>query len=149
MSTDIELTEETRRRSPPEDVARITGEFAHDAIQLAELQIALARTELSKATKRLVFTAAMFASAAAVCVASIPVGLTAIAFGLESIGLSLPLGFAVATLIGLLIAGTLGLVGYSAIRRSPPVFPRTIREFQQNRIWLTRVLTKAGSNEKI
>lgn len=123
-------------RSPPKAVAHSLADLAHDATLLCELQTKLFKAELDSAAKKVAMPLAMFAVAAVLALSSIPLLLVCFAFVLvEFAGLNQSLSFLLASLLGMVIAGTLGAIGYFVLKKLGWPFPKSQSELKRNLEW--------------
>lgn len=130
-----------RKRFPPQSVVQDVGEFAHDVVTLAELQVELLKADLQDFLKRMLIPVCLIASSAMIVLGSIPIALAALALGLVAAGLSYGLAFLLTTLIGFGIAACLGIAAWKTSSKMTTLFDRSRGELSRNIKWVKRVLT--------
>ena len=134
--------------SPPRAVAKSMGELTQDIVALAELQFELLRIDSREGFKRMLIPLGLFLAAAAVAVGSVPVALVFLAALLvQAAGLSIAAAFLIATLVGLLAAGTIGILAWITARGALRVFARSGEEFTRNFAWIKRALQRPAPGE--
>ncbi len=128
----------------PRSIGKNVSELLHDFIALMELQVDLFKIDLRETVPPMRLPIAMLLGAGVAIVGTFPVALTFFAELLVAGGgLSRTLAFLIATLLGLLIAGGLGVGGWLSLRRGIRVFERSGEEFTRNVNWIKRVLTSS------
>ena len=133
--------EETATRA----VARNTGEFLHDLVTLAELQLRLVYVDGQEEVRNLLWPAMTVLAGVAVGCAALPVLLIALALTLTEVAhLSPAQAAGVAAGVGLLIAGILVGCGWWGLRfPRGKAFERSEREWRQNLRWIKDALQKS------
>lgn len=131
---------------PPRKVARNLGEFVHDVVTLAELQADLLKVDARKSAKQVISPAILLAAAACIAIGCVPVALTALAYGLIELGLAHWLGFLIATICGLAIAGGVGLFGWRRFKSIGSAFKPSKEEFTRNVHWVKGVLKNSETS---
>lgn len=129
--------------SPRRAATKGVRELAHDAVTLGELQMELLKADAEDWTQRFVPPVLALAATLGIALGTIPVLLHVLAYGLiEGAGWSHWLSFLVAGVAGLALAGILGTIGWSRLRKSFHVFERSREEMRQNVNWLKHVLSQ-------
>ena len=133
--------EETAARA----VARNTGEFLHDLVTLAELQIRLLFIDGQEGAAKFVWPVVTIAVGLIVACAALPVGLIAFALMLTEMARFTPAQAAgISAAAGLALGAVVAGIGYLALRspKSAP-FERSSREWRQNMRWIKDALQKS------
>lgn len=127
--------------SPPVAVARNMSQVAHDVVELAELQSALVKLELSGWWKQLVFPTVLLIIAGIVALSCLPILVLSLAYGLAALT-SLELGWCllIASASCLVIAAIIGLVGWMKLKAAQAPLTESRRELSQNLRWIKSVL---------
>lgn len=128
-------------KSPTKAVARSLGELAHDAVTLADLQVELLKTELRNEVGGTVKSVLLLVFAVVVILGCVPVLLMSLAYALvELADFSQALSLLIATLVGLVIAGSLAALGWRKLRNDSITLQRSRDEFSRNVDWIKQVL---------
>ena len=118
-------------------IADVLKSAVRDAQDLVREEIALAKAEARQAASRVSSGAAMLAGAALAAVIGLILLLTAISWGIsEGFGLPVWAGFAITTLVMLVLAGVLAMVGKSRITAAKAAMPRTVDTMKENMEWM-------------
>ena len=129
--------------APPNGVAKGMGELMRDIVSLAALQLELFQDDCRVGLKRLLMPAALLLAAGMVAVGAVPIVLIVIAeLVVQPVGLSRPVAFSIAALIGLTVSVAMGGIGWSYLRRAARVFERSRAEWTRNMTWIRRVLER-------
>jgi uncharacterized membrane protein YqjE len=117
-------------------IADVIKNAVHDAQDLVRGEIALAKAEAREEAGRLGGGAAMLAAAAISGVIGIIFLMTAVAWAISEV-LAWPVwaGFAIVTLVMLLVAGVLAFVGKSRLTAARHM-PRTVDTLKENMEWM-------------
>ena len=146
MSTELqekpEVNLEGKHPAPHQAVARDAGEFIHDLVTLAELQVQLVKEDAQRGLGRMTRVSLLFVAAAIVAVSAVPVALLAIGHWIALSGLSLALSLTIATGIGFAIAAVIGLVGWKSLKSTKGIFDRSKKEFAENMQTLKHAMKK-------
>ena len=137
-----ETTMNQHNRSNPHcsnGVAKEMGEFPHDIVLLAELQLELFRNDCREGLKELLVPVALLLFAGIVAVGTVPVGDLCCRVARQA-GLSRAAAFSIATLGGFGAARPWESWGGPAFAESRRVFERSREEWTRNMIWINRVL---------
>lgn len=125
--------------SPAKEVARSVAELSHDAITLAELQAELVRKELAECRRAALLPVALLAVALVVGLGCVPVLLSSMAYFLaEATQWSLAVSHLASGLVGFVIAGLAGIVGWKLLTSLR--LERSMIELRRNADWLKTVL---------
>jgi hypothetical protein len=129
-------------------VARNTGEFLHDLVILAELQIRLLLIDGQQSINGMLGLVIMLGAGIAVACATVPVLLIALALLLTEVAKFTPAQAAgTAAAVGFLVAGLLVICGWMGLRKAPKnAFERSEKEWKQNLRWIKDALQKSGSD---
>lgn len=98
-------------------VGQIIKNITEDLKVLARDEVQLAKSELVPAAKNAGIGAGMFAGAGFFGISAVFILYFAAAYGLVALGLSQWLAFLIVGVVLLLIAGLLGLIGYSRVKK--------------------------------
>ena len=127
------------------NVAASVGDLTHDVIELSELQVQLLSLDAKQSMEKARACLVLAVVGACVLLGTIPVALLALAALLiEQLGWSVAAGTAVATFVGLLIAGVVMGVAYSYIKKGLVSFDRSREELRRNVAWLKSTLRTRG-----
>jgi hypothetical protein len=117
-------------------IADLIKDAVRDARDVVRAELALARAEAREEVSRLATGAAMLVGAALAAVIGVVLLLTALAWGVaELLGWPVWSGFAIATVLTLVAAGTMGYAGKSRIAGGRHM-PRTVDTLKENMEWL-------------
>ncbi len=130
--------------SPPQEVARNTGELLSDAMTLAELQGKLLLLDVQSDLQKLIRPIAMIAVGALVLLASLPIGLATLGMGLIAAGLEPWIAFLISFAAGLVIAGLLVGLGVWYLFHGLSFLERSRNEWDQNRRWFKGLIRRLG-----
>jgi hypothetical protein len=134
--------------SPPRAVAKGISEAVHDFISLMELQAQLFRLDLREIMLRVIVPGALLFAAVIAIVGCFPIALMALAeLLIDSAGLSPALSFLIATVVGLIVAGSLGLGAWAYFRAGIPFFQRSRDEWGHTLDWVKQVLKRSATTE--
>jgi uncharacterized membrane protein YqjE len=117
-------------------IAGVLKEALRDAQDLVRGEIALAKAEAREEVSRLGLGAALLAGAAVAAVIAIVLLMTTLAWVISEVG-GWPVwaGFAIVTVLNVLIAGALGLLGRKRLI-SARHMPRTVDTLKENLEWM-------------
>lgn len=142
-----------KSKSAKTPVSNLGGGLAgllHDLLTLTELQIKLFVVDSKAAMGRLVTPIALLAGATVLALCSIPLGLIAISQALrDQLGWAPALATLVALLIGLVVAGILGFIGYLLLMRGLVPMQRSRDELQRNVDWLKNAIRRYDKRTEI
>lgn len=127
------------------NVAASVSDLTHDVIELSELQAQLLTLDVKQSVEKA--RACLVLAVIGVCMllGTIPVALLALAALLvQGLGWSIAASTAVATFVGLLIAGVVFGVAYSYIKKGLVTFERSREELRRNVAWLKSTLRTRG-----
>lgn len=125
---------------PPRVVARNLSDLTHDAITLTELQAELFKADLHESVRRLILPGLLLVLAILFAFGCVPVALAALATALTAqAGWSNEISLLTASLVGLLVAGLAGGLGWLLMRRAMSVFNRSKQELMENIQWIKSV----------
>ncbi|MCA9173008.1 MAG: phage holin family protein [Planctomycetales bacterium] len=131
-----------------ESVTGGVSDVLHDVTELAELQVKLLAADSKAAVRRVALPAALVALGCCLALGSVPVMLFALSSAIqqftrlpESATLALAAGG------GMLLAGTLGALGWARIASSVDEFDRSRAELSQNIAWVKRSFKRNGRDE--
>ena len=134
--------------APPNGVAKGMGELMHDIVSLAALQLELFQDDFGEGLKRILLPAALLLVAAMVAVGTVPIALITIAELLvQPVGLSRPVAFSIAALIGLTVSVAMGVIGWSYIRGVARVFAHSREEWTRNKNWIRLAWKRTAQSE--
>jgi hypothetical protein len=125
-------------------LARNVGEFAHDALTLAELQARLFVADVQECGRRALVPGLVLICGAALGLACVPVALTAMALLLaQYFEMSFALAFLIAALAGAAASALLCAIGCIQVRRRMAVLGRSQEELVRNLRWIKKVLERS------
>lgn len=125
----------------PRPVVKKVGEFAHDLVILAELQMQLLVVDLRECVKRMVTPVLVGLVGVAMGLGVFPVALAALAFVLvETLQLTIAAALGCSVLAGIVIAGALCIFSLRQLRQQTKVLERSQSEFVRNVRWIKQVL---------
>ena len=128
----------------PHGLAQDVGEFANDALTLAELQAQLFAADVQECSRRVLVPGLVLLSGIALGLACFPILLTALALWLaQALAISPAAGFLLAGLAGALLSAVLGLLGWIYVRQSAAVLGRSQHELARNLSWIKKVLQRS------
>ena len=137
----------------PKALARDVGEFAHDVLTLAELQVQLFVADVRECGQREFIQSLVLLCGAALGLACFPVALTALALLLvEVFGTSYAAGFGLAVAAGAILSALLCVIGWFNVRKRLAVLRRSQQELVRNLRWIKKVIersrtTRSNSND--
>jgi hypothetical protein len=124
------------------------GKLTHDIVSLAELQFELFRSDCREGLKRMLIPVALLVIAGITAVGTVPIALMLIAEVLtQAAGLSRAAAFSIAALSGLLVALTVGVVGWLNLRGVARVLERSHDELTRNMTWIKSALNLPAATE--
>jgi hypothetical protein len=150
MVGETKMNTNGRVRSKDPKVMTSFADLAHDVIELAELQSKLFTLDVKSSAQKTRTSLLLAAAGACVLLGSIPVALFALAeVFVEQLGWSEAGGFAVATLIGLVISGGLLAAGWMRFKSGLNTMHRSREELSRNIAWIKASLRSppAASSE--
>lgn len=128
-------------KSPAKVVARNMAEVAHDAIKLAELQVALLKMELRDFLRAAATPVVLLLFSFLLILGCIPVVLLGLAYMLvDFAGLSPALATCSVGAIGVVGAGLAAVWGAQKLRAVALALERSRGEFQRNLDWVKHIL---------
>lgn len=147
MADQTKIDEQNRApESASRGFARGVGDFTHDVLTLAELQVQLLAADVQECRQRVLIPALILLCGLAVSLACFPVGLTALALYLvQSFKLSYATGFLIAFIVGAVLGALLSVFGCLRVRNSLAVLRRSRRELIRNLGWIKKVLDHSRS----
>jgi hypothetical protein len=128
------------RGSQQEGIVKDTKDVLHDAVSLSELQLKLLALDARECGRKVTASVIVLVAAACLALGAFPIGLAALALAFYAAGLSLPLSFLCSFLIGLIVAGVSGAIGWMMLKRGAKTINRSKTEFFKNIAWLKRTL---------
>jgi uncharacterized integral membrane protein len=129
--------------SPTEGVRNGVSGLLHDVTSLAELQFELLKVDAATASRKAAVPAVLIGSAVVLGLSTIPLVLLAIAQVFrDQAGWPPALATLTAVLIGLVLAGVVGTLGYFGIRRAVEPLDRSRDELNRNIAWLKNALRR-------
>lgn len=118
-------------------IADVLKSAVRDAQDLVREEIALAKAEARQATSRFGSGAALLAGAAVAGVIGLMLLLTAVSWAISEVfGLPVWAGFGITTVIMLVLAGVLAMVGKSRMNAAKAAMPRTVDTMKENMEWM-------------
>ena len=130
-------------QSPPKGVAKGMGELTHDIVSLAELQLELFRVDFREGLRRILIPVVLLLFAGIVAVGTVPIALMLVAELLvQTAGLSRAAAFSIAAMSGVIVAVTIGVVGWSYLRGVVRVFERSREELTRSMTWIKHALKR-------
>ena len=124
------------------------GELTHDIVSLAELQLELFRVDCREGLRRILIPMALLLFAGIVAVGTVPIALILVAELLvQTAGLSRAAAFSIAAMSGVIVALTIGVVGWSYLRGVVRVFKRSREELASNMTWIKHALKRPAPIE--
>jgi len=124
------------------------GELAHDIVSLAELQLELFRVDCREGLRRILIPVALLLFAGIVAVGTVPIALILVAEVLvQTADLSRAAAFSIAAMSGVIVALTIGVVGWSYLRGVVRVFERSREELTRNMTWIKHALKRPAPIE--
>jgi cytochrome bd-type quinol oxidase subunit 1 len=134
--------------SPPNGVAKGMGELTHDIVSLAELQFELFRVDCREGLRRILIPVALLLFSGIVAVGTVPIALILVAeFLVQTADLSRAEAFLIAAMSGVIVALTIGVVGWSYLRGVVRVFERSREELTRNMTWIKHALKRSAPIE--
>jgi hypothetical protein len=130
---------------PPRAVARSTAELLHDMASLAELQGKLVVVDLREGVAKMLVPLGLAVAGICVALGTIPVGLMTLAFALEKLTtLSVPVCFAIAFGVGLLLAAILIIPALATLKTGVQILDRSLAELRRNLQWVKETIKRMG-----
>ena len=134
------------RPSPPQAMARNTGELLGDAMTLAELQGKLLLVDAQEDLKRLILPVALLVTGAVLALTCLPIAMVTIALGLIAGAELAPwLAFLVTLGGALVLAVVLILAGVWYFRHGLTFLSRSRAEWDQNIRWFKSLVRRLGA----
>lgn len=134
------------KTSPPQAVARNTGELLGDAMTLAELQGKLLLVDVQSDLKRLIVPVVLLVTGAVLALTCLPIALVTIALGLIAGAELAPwLAFLITLGGALLVALVLILSGVWFFRHGLTFLNRSRAEWDQNIRWFKSLVRRLGA----
>ncbi len=138
------------RSSPTAGVRHGLSGLLHDVTTLAELQAELLKLDAQDAARRAVLPAALIGAAVVFALSTVPLLLLVVAQLLrDQAEWPAALATFVALLIGLLIAGVCGWLGFRGVRRMLEPLDRSRDELSRNIAWLKTALQRQENQEQV
>ncbi|MBA3314216.1 MAG: phage holin family protein [Planctomycetota bacterium] len=132
-----------RRESPSEGVRNGVSGLVHDVLTLAELQFKLLGVDAKAASGRAIMPTALIGAAAVFAASALPLLLLALAQLLRDQADWPPaLATLTAVVVGLVVAGVLGFLGYRGLRHCLDPLARSRDELNRNITWLKSTLKR-------
>jgi hypothetical protein len=126
-----------RVRDGEPNVTASFAELAHDVIELTELQAQLFALDVKETAQKTRTSMILTVVGASVLLGSIPVALFALAeLFVEQLGWSQAAGFAVATLVGLVLSGSILAAGWLLFKSGLNTMQRSREELSRNIAWI-------------
>lgn len=130
---------------PPHGITADMGDLTRDIVSLAELQFQLFRDDCRHGLHKLLISVALLVVAAMVALGTVPIALILLAeFLMQAAGVSGAAAYAIAALCGFIVAATVGLVGWSRLRRIRRLFQRSREELGHNLTWIKQSLKRSA-----
>ncbi|HEY0873585.1 MAG TPA: phage holin family protein [Vicinamibacterales bacterium] len=118
-------------------IADVLKSAVRDAQDLVREEIALAKAEARQAVSRVGSGIAMLAGAAIAGLVGLILLLTAISWAISEVfGLPAWAGFGITTVVMLVIAGVLAMVGKRRMNAARAAMPRTVDTMKENMEWM-------------
>jgi hypothetical protein len=118
-------------------IADVLKSAVRDAQDLVREEIALAKAEARQAATRLGSGAALLAGAAIAGVIGLMLLLTAVSWAISEVfGLPVWAGFGITTVIMLVLAGVLAMMGKRRMNAARDAMPRTVDTMKENMEWM-------------
>jgi len=135
--------------TPPQSMARNTGELLADAMTLAELQGKLLALDVQDDLRKFIAPLVMLVTGAVLGLSCLPVALVTIALGLVAGAELAPwLAFLLTLLVGVILAAGLVLGGVWYLRNELTFLARSRSEWQQNVRWFKSMVRRVGSGSR-
>lgn len=136
-------------RGKTPNVAASVSDLTHDVIELSELQVQLVQLDARQSMERARTCVIMAVVGAAILLGTIPVALLTIAALLvEQLQWSYAAATAVATGVGLVLAGIVLAIAYGYVKNGLLSFDRSREELRRNIAWLKSTLRTRGRARK-
>jgi uncharacterized protein YacL len=133
------------KSSPLANVARDVSQVAHDVVELAELQVALLKTEVQGWWKQFIMPVVLATSASVILICCLLLLMASAALQLaESTDLSLALSVLLTACGGMIIALILAVVGYSIVKKARGPLEESKLELSRNLRWIKAALKSTG-----
>lgn len=126
-------------------LGQLVASAAEDVSTLVRGEIALAKAEVSVQLKKAGRGGVLLAAAAVVAFYSVYFIFTTLAEGIQALGLPRWLSFLIVTVVMLLIAGVLGLLGWRKMRTVEPKPEKTIDNAQQTVAGIKAAVANPGT----
>jgi hypothetical protein len=131
--------------SPTRRVTSRAAELLRDAMALGELQFELFKSDCRESGRRLLVATVLLLAGGAIVLSTLPVGLIWVASLLnDTAGLSPPLAYLLATVLGLILGGACALAGVSFLRHAAGSFRRTREELSSNLSLFRRAVARSS-----
>lgn len=125
--------------APPEpSTADLVGDILSDAQELVGQQLELFKAEVQADFQRTLRATGLLGAGLGFLLASVPLLGVMLAYWLNSLGLSLPASFGLATLVIAALGGGLVLYAVQLFRSFNPLPDETAESVQENVAWLKR-----------
>ena len=123
-------------------------ELTYDIVSLAELQLELFRVDCREGLRQILIPVALLLFAGIVAAGTVPIALMLVAELLvQTAGLSRAAAFSIAAMSGVIVAVTIGVVGWSYLRGVVRVFKRSREELTRNMTWIKHALKRQAPIE--
>jgi len=149
MVAETQMNSTNGSPTPPQAVARNTGELLADAMTLAELQGKLLALDVQDDLRKFIAPLVMLVTGAVLGLSCLPVALVTIALGLVAgAGLEPWVAFLLTLLVGVTLAAGLVLGGVWYLRSELTFLARSRAEWQQNVRWFKGMVRRLGSGSR-
>jgi uncharacterized membrane protein YqjE len=130
-------------QTAPKALAGDVGEFAHDVLTLAELQVQLFVTNLQECGRRVFVPGMVLLTGAALGLSCILFALAALALLLiEVFETSYATGFLLAAVVGAILSALLGASGWFLVRQRLALLRPSQEELVRNLHWIKKVIER-------
>lgn len=129
--------------SAPSVLARGVGDFAHDVLTLAELQMQLLVADVRECRRTGLAASLILLCGLALGLACFPLALAALAFSIiQVLETTYAVGLLIAVAVGAVLSALLCAIGWFQIRKRLAVLRRSQQEFVCNVGWIKKVLKR-------
>ena len=143
MASQTQMNGRTASRSAGKAVSRNVAGLVQDMVELAELQVQLVNVDIREATSKATWPLLSILAGVSLALGSIPVLLLSLGWVvIRRAGLPHDAAFALAALIGFLIAGALAWFGWRKLNATLAVLSRSKYELIENIRWVKSALTQ-------
>ncbi|HZL90967.1 MAG TPA: phage holin family protein [Pirellulaceae bacterium] len=128
----------------PRAMARNVGEFAHDVLTLAELQVQLFVADAQECGRRVLVPGLVLLGGVVLGLTCLPIALAALALlVIQVFEISYAAGFLIAVVVGAVVSALLCAIGLFQVRQSVTVLGRSQQELVRNLRWVKKVLERS------